>query len=218
MLDLARLEYLFRRPVMGVLNRTAGPILDVAECILQRDLFVSTRSVRQTYAEVKRCLLDDSLAKVVLMGHSQGGIIVSNVVDQLLSDVGRDVLDKLEIYTFASAANHQNNPLNAAGQPTIAHLEHYANGKDPVSRFGVLAFAPIPEQERRDANLPTLRSGDDATATAAAAAAAAPRKNGGRSDAGGGGQTDPPTKATGARFSGRLFLRPKASGHLLISH
>lgn len=208
LIDLARLEELFRRPVTGILNRTAGPILDVGECILQRDLFVSTRSVRQTYAEVKHSLLDTSMTKVVLIGHSQGGIIVSNVIDQLLSDVGREKLRKLEIYTFASAANHLNNPREVGGQATIAHLEHYANGKDPVSRFGVLAFAPIPEQERRDANLPGLISGDTKPLST----------HGKHASTIDGKRTGDPNEATGARFSGRLFLRPRASGHLLISH
>lgn len=37
-LILKRLETLFQRPVVGILNTTLGPIADLLECVLQRDV------------------------------------------------------------------------------------------------------------------------------------------------------------------------------------
>lgn len=47
-----------------------------------------------------------SKERIVLIGHSQGGIIVSAWVDQLLTDFDESILSRVEVYTFASAANH----------------------------------------------------------------------------------------------------------------
>lgn len=62
-----------------------------------------------------------------------------------------DVINKLEIYTFGSAANHFNNPprcahsqswLAPSNSPTaVRHIEHYANDGEFVARWGVLTFA-----------------------------------------------------------------------------
>src|SRR5277367_1278947 len=69
----------------------------------------------------------------------------------------------MEIYTFGSAANHFNNPrlaykvssLAAITYPhpfpsklIVSAIEHYANGKDPVSLIGVLKFLPLVAEDR----------------------------------------------------------------------
>lgn len=67
--------------------------------------------------------------------------------------VPRDVLQKLEIYTFGSAANHFNNPFphtvtsshNPSSLPHTPssgiHIEHFAHTQDFVARWGVLHFS-----------------------------------------------------------------------------
>ena len=79
-----------------------------------------------------------------------------------------DVVGKLEIYTFGSAANHFSNPPRHAVSgtspsangddstysPTLAsehhnairHIEHYASAGEFVARWGVLYFAPLPNR------------------------------------------------------------------------
>ena len=96
---------------------------------------------------VKRALKDARYDKVVLILHSQGGIQGSLIVDMLAADLSEDDLRKLEVYTFASAANHFNNPIRTVGTARdhlIRHVEHYANSNDLVSRWGVLNFAKAP--------------------------------------------------------------------------
>ncbi len=101
------------------------------------------------------------MSKVILIGHSQGGIIISLVIDQLFTELPTSCMAKLEIYTFGSAASHFSNPLvsmtskndandlalpsakvcfDRPSQPrhVISHIEHYANEKDMVPRWGVL--------------------------------------------------------------------------------
>lgn len=68
-----------------------------------------------------------------------------------------DVVGKLEIYTFGSAANHFNNPPRHAVSSTslsttddnrnaIAHIEHYGSAGEFVARWGVLYFATLPNR------------------------------------------------------------------------
>ena len=136
-------------------------------CLIQRAISYHNTSVRLTSAYVKAILVDPTITKVVLIGHSQGGIIVSLVIDDLLAQLPARTMSKLEVYTFGSAASHFSNPSLAllsnpsANQPgeqsslqisrskvdlgdldqgksTIPHMEHYANEFDIVPRWGVL--------------------------------------------------------------------------------
>lgn len=103
------------------------------------------------------------------MGHSQGGIIISTWVvsemwptipfhkstvadiaqDQLLTDFADDLdkLKRVEIYTFASAANH------FSGGP-FGRIEHFVNTLDFVSRIGKSTICEIFARERRLADRP----------------------------------------------------------------
>lgn len=140
-----RLSHVFGRPITGVHNQTYGLVGDISECIIQRSFDYNTFGVRFAYDYIKGCLTDKSLRKVVLVCHSQGAIISSMVLDLLYVDLPAQVVSKLEVYTFGSAASHFNNPLLASNTRTpgapnrvIQHMEHYVNGDDLVPRWGVL--------------------------------------------------------------------------------
>ena len=136
-------------------------------CLIQRAVSYHDFGTRLTYAYVKAMLVDPTVTKVVLIGHSQGGIIVSQTIDDLLSQLPAKTMSKLEVYTFGSAASHFSNPSLTLGskpsvnqsceQPSlrnsqskvylpdtsqsnhiIPHMEHYANEFDLVPRWGVL--------------------------------------------------------------------------------
>jgi CRP-like cAMP-binding protein len=96
-----------------------GAWFDLWECFMQRDMLLCTKDIREGYmvSFSGRCsfltlqqlvshVTDMSKERIVLIGHSQGGIIVSAWVDQLLTDFDESVLSRVEVYTFASAANH----------------------------------------------------------------------------------------------------------------
>ncbi|EER28324.1 hypothetical protein CPC735_061970 [Coccidioides posadasii C735 delta SOWgp] len=140
-----RLAAIFGRPIIGIHNATYGLVGDLLECIIQRSFSFNTYSIRFTYDQVKAFLVDPTVHKVVLIGHSQGGIILSMVLDLLFTDVPAENMAKLEVYTFGSAASHFNNPLRAinpcsgtARTGVIPYIEHYVNSEDLVPRWGVL--------------------------------------------------------------------------------
>ena len=163
---------------MGIHNRTNGFLFDIIECLLQREVNSFYTLVRAhpranrrslspallppflqwvygtqdatplLYSQARSALLDDSQTKVVLIAHSQGGIILSLVVDWLISDLPHSALQKLEIYTFACAANHFNSPRGADGKPVIPVIEHFANGRDPVAQIGVLGWRDEERQRK----------------------------------------------------------------------
>lgn len=84
---------------------------------------------------------------------------MSTWVDQLLADFAAEELAKVEIYTFAAAANHFSVPYTIVkGQKRFVFgaVEHFANTRDYVSRIGVLAFAPTPPDGTAPGQLPTV--------------------------------------------------------------
>lgn len=76
---------------------------DLIECILQRCLDYKTMDVRVAYEIVKSFLEDPEAKKVVLIGHSQGGIIVSMVLDQLFCELPGELISKLvRLFSWSS--------------------------------------------------------------------------------------------------------------------
>lgn len=98
--NLDMISTIFRRPVTGVHNRTYGLLFDLLECLVQRDFSYMTDDIRIAYNTLKETLLDEDVDKVVLMTHSQGGIIAAAAVDALCVDLPPAAFEKLEIYTF----------------------------------------------------------------------------------------------------------------------
>ncbi|KAI2627567.1 hypothetical protein GGR54DRAFT_628700 [Hypoxylon sp. NC1633] len=108
--NINRLALTFKRPIIGVHNRTTGIIFDVFECLVQRNFGYATSDIRLAYKIVKEKLYNPQYTKVVFILHSQGGIEGGLVLDWLLQELPQDLLSKLEVYTFGNASNHFNNP------------------------------------------------------------------------------------------------------------
>lgn len=147
--NLDRLALTFRRPVAGIHNKTRGIIFDVIETIIQRTFGYATPDIREVYADVLKIIQDEEegsprYRKIVLILHSQGAVEGGLVLDWLFAAVNHKVLQKLEVYTFGSAANHFNSPQDEDGLRVIRHVEHYANLGDYVALFGILHFRPLP--------------------------------------------------------------------------
>ena len=99
---------IFKRPVLGIHNRSYGAVFDLIECIVHRCFSYATKDTRYTYEYLKGELTSPAVTKVVVLAHSQGGIILSAALDMLLVDLPSEVFEKLEIYTFGYV-----NPLRA---------------------------------------------------------------------------------------------------------
>jgi len=131
------------RAVTVVYNPSLGVGMDLAECLLGRTLNTASRP-----SEGLADLVQGQLALgrvVVLLGHSQGGIIVANAVRMLCARAAADAgvrasLRRLEVYTFASAADEAPSVPSADG-PRVPFAEHFGAEWDAVSRLGALTFS-----------------------------------------------------------------------------
>lgn len=110
-------------------------------------MYFGTSDTRACFAIISELLRGNK--KVILILHSQGGLEGSIILDWLMNQHSQEVMQKLEIYTFGNAANHFNNPRTSKRDeqaPTgtddraVGHIEHFANSKDFVSRWGVMHF------------------------------------------------------------------------------
>jgi hypothetical protein len=135
------LSRLFQRPIELIYNPTEGPFSDLIECITGRTFdFVSAPSA-YALERVSLALLNPDKERVVLMGHSQGGIIVAHVVNGLVERFSGDKtrLGKLEVYTFASACDRiRTDPELDTPERHVPFIEHFANTEDLVAQLGVL--------------------------------------------------------------------------------
>ncbi len=93
--NIDRLSLLFGRKILGIHNESYGFITDLLECLLQRCMSYNTMDVRIACEVVRDRLVDPEVKKVVLIGHSQGGIIVSMVMDYLLAELSGEMMGKL---------------------------------------------------------------------------------------------------------------------------
>jgi hypothetical protein len=118
--NLNRLALTFRRPILGIHNKTNGILFDVLECLVQRNLGYATYDVRVCYTIIKAKLYNPAYSKVVFVLHSQGGIEGGLIIDWLLQELPQDLLARLEVYTFGNAANHFNNPHRHLGSQSRA--------------------------------------------------------------------------------------------------
>ncbi|KAL2793141.1 hypothetical protein BJX66DRAFT_232910 [Aspergillus keveii] len=160
----------FGREIVGIHNPTKGLILDLVECLIQRDLDYKTVAIRQGRAHLRGALAAPATKKVVLIAHSQGGIIAASIIDWLFGELSYAQMQKLEVYTFGNAARQFCNPpmfedlrihgrdldhdheertctketqqprRQDHGERVLRYIEHYANTKDFVANIGVLQF------------------------------------------------------------------------------
>jgi len=87
----------FGRPIFAVHNRTLGVLGDLFECISQRSLNLFTDETRVCYEYVKAYCADSEVKKVVLLAHSQGCIMASQILDELYVDLPAQAVSKLEV-------------------------------------------------------------------------------------------------------------------------
>ncbi|MBW2734874.1 MAG: hypothetical protein JRH20_21020 [Deltaproteobacteria bacterium] len=135
------LAKLFQRPIELIYNPTQGPIADLLECVVGRTFDFVTSPAEYALERVSAALSNPEKDRVILMGHSQGGIIVASVVAGLIERFGgdRERLAKLEVYTFASACdNMQVDPELDTPERRVPHIEHFANTGDMIAKLGVL--------------------------------------------------------------------------------
>ncbi|MEM7352341.1 MAG: hypothetical protein AAF657_16185 [Acidobacteriota bacterium] len=157
---------MFHRPMTIIQNATDSVGVDLLESVVGKAWEVHTEPAAKAYPFIHRALHDPTKKRVVVICHSQGTIIMSNVLRALLNEEHRDFLDraarragavderdgcqpledpehlnKLEVYAFANAATvmcHMPGLQTSLGHP-VPWIENFGNEFDLVARTGMLA-------------------------------------------------------------------------------
>ena len=129
------------RPVTPLVNPSHGIGIDIMECIMGRTLDTNEAVVKGTAYKFKERILYGK--KVVCICHSQGGIVVSNVVRELVrsvkaGDLKPEQLAQLEVYTFGSAADDFPGYKDESTGNVYPFVEHFAAQNDIVGSIGAL--------------------------------------------------------------------------------
>lgn len=142
------------RAITPLVNPSHGFGVDILECILGRTLDVRDAVAKGILDEIERELSAEK--KVVVIAHSQAGIILSQVVKELVLACKDDStrasrLQQLEVYTFGSAADDFAGWKHPATGKVVPFAEHFAAEDDIVSRIGVLTYSgklPLPKNAK----------------------------------------------------------------------
>lgn len=116
----------------------------------------SSEDVRICYDELKIPLLDPTITKVVVIAHSQGGIILSLTIDRMFAELSPVAMSKLEIYTFGSAAAHFNNPLRYS-----SYVDQNLRLRDPMEDHIHRRHRHIVPRRREEQLPPLEKPGQD---------------------------------------------------------
>lgn len=130
---------------------TSGLPFDLLTTLLHRCcLPLPSAARRNLYAQLRVALLDDAVARCVLLAHHSGAVLAAEAVAMLCADIPAEKMRKLEVYTFGSAAAEFVMPVGE-GMMEMAcgggaemeerkgvHVEHFAMAGDPVAEMGVM--------------------------------------------------------------------------------
>tara|TARA_B100000941_G_C28485366_1_gene544639 strand:- start:91 stop:966 length:876 start_codon:yes stop_codon:yes gene_type:complete len=129
----ALLRKMFNRPINILKNASDSIVSDVIETLIGK----STQELDEasTIALYTICnkLLDEKIDKLIVICHSQGSVIMSNVLKHLykLGLNKKEYMEKLEIYSFATCATKMNYVVDE-----LPYMEHFANDNDFVANLG----------------------------------------------------------------------------------
>jgi hypothetical protein len=170
--DMARinadlLSLMFRRPLTIIQNATNSIVLDLLQSVIGKAWQDTTEASVKAYPIIHNALHTATKKRVVVICHSQGTIIMANVLRALIDEEFREMLqeeglktragsrksakleglerhedlEKLEIYSFANCSDvmrYAPGLKSDAGNP-VPFLENFANELDLVARTGILA-------------------------------------------------------------------------------
>ena len=133
--ELNRIELmkLLNRQINILHNVTDSLVVDLIECLIGKTTSDLTEASTVALYTLCNKLLDPNIKKIVIIAHSQGTIITSNVLKNLYK-LGLDkekYLKKIEIYAFANCTSKMNYITKK-----FPYMEHFANNNDFVASLG----------------------------------------------------------------------------------
>lgn len=144
--------------VIGVHNATKGMLMDLAQCMGDKlDLTIANNGATATVAKVLQQTLEKNQEPPLLVGHSQGALVISNA----LKRINNEKLKNLEVFTLGGAS---------WTFPLGPHYRHYINVFDAVpmgAGVGALSWLTCSNEDqvnrfaelKQPHNLPALEDG-----------------------------------------------------------
>jgi len=124
------LKKVFDRPINCVYNTTDSIFVDFIECVIDRETEVLTEPSLTTVVYILNALY--RYDKLVVIAHSQGCLIISQVLATLKKlNIDINLIKKMEIYAFGNTASKMEYVVE-----TYPYLETIANEYDFFSKFG----------------------------------------------------------------------------------
>lgn len=150
------LAQLFHRPITVIQNPTDFLLVDLIESAIGKTWKRNTEPAKTALDPIGKALSDPEKKHVVVIAHSQGTIIMANVLRTLIKESGKSLgnvenLKKLEIYTFGNCADEMTYipDLKTSKTNPVPWIENFANQYDLVARLGILA----PKKAKRKINI-----------------------------------------------------------------
>jgi hypothetical protein len=144
---LNRLSMIFARPITGIHNRTYGPVLDMMFNAMIPMMMNSSSSMALS-TELRDALISPSCRKVIVIAHGTGATILSHTMDKMHADLPMELMARMEIYTFGSAAKHMSNPRMVYERPTEKYTRADGSMTNPAKVSPAMQRMRMEETER----------------------------------------------------------------------
>jgi hypothetical protein len=92
--NAAALKAAFDRDFITIHNPTQGLVHDIVESALEKFTNTNTEVVARAFLELAHALLDPHVERVCVVAHSQGTIIMGDVLDLIYAGIGERYLDR----------------------------------------------------------------------------------------------------------------------------
>jgi hypothetical protein len=138
-----RLSQLFRRDFITIYNPTQGFVRDLVESALQKFTNVNTETVARAFVELADALSNPAVAKVRVVAHSQGTIVMGDVLDLIYYSIHEEFYrftnmnsEDIEIFLGVSHGTLKSDELREAVE-RLQNAVASANGRPSEPRSGV---------------------------------------------------------------------------------
>jgi hypothetical protein len=189
---------LFHRPLTVVHNATNSLGLDLLECVVGKGWDIMTEPALRALPEIVAALESPARRRVVVVCHSQGTIIMANVLRALVDERAREPLDQARERLKAAPDRPRFAPVRGVVDPKcLKKLEIYAF----ATCADTMCHVPESGRTRKGNPIPWIEHFANEYDLVARLGVLAPDMS-----------------SWGIRIDGELYRRPDAWGHLLNEH
>lgn len=133
------LRTIFHRNIDIFYNSSDSLIPDLFEAFLNKSTDLFTEASWKLFLCILSMLFDPTIHKLIIIGHSQGTILLSSIL-QKLKEIGieknKSYLQKIEFYLFSNCAS---STKYIDKKRRLPYIENISNENDFVSRLGQLS-------------------------------------------------------------------------------